>query len=370
MKRTILLTGFLILTCFIVPAQQMLPIIHATSKKASIRDGDNLNENGWTISPEINPDIHKTSAKSVTFITDRDSIRFKVKRNKIYNFIILLNNKDTAYTQIKYVAENKHAAKSKSIPTYLDILKKADKYDYSDSRPILKYSYTSADNPDLKAIRLRFKLDSVTGTGNEISRILNLLYWVHNMFPHDGGKDVPDYSSKLELMSKTISKHRTLECGTLATVLCDCYLSMGLKARRVICLPKDSTDFDCHSIVTVYSNMLNKWLWIDPTHEAYVMNEQGTLLSISEVRERLIKGKTVILNPDANWNHKISDTREDYLYSYMAKNLYALQCVGDREGESKTNVLLPLDYKGIIPRTASTKPKCTNNPAVFWAKPE
>ena len=368
MKQSILLIILFILVGNYVSAQQTLPIIKATSKNASIRFDNTLNVNGWNISPKLKPDIYKTSAKRVTFITDLDSISFNIRRNKVYNFIILLNNKDSAYTQIKYEIGNKH--KTKPAPTHLEILRKAAKYNYSDERKILKITYPSADSPGLKAIRQKFNLDSVAGTGNEISKLLNLLYWVHNTFPHDGGKEVPDYKTKLALMTNTINKHLTLECGTLSTVLSDCYLAMGFKARRIICLPKDSTDFDCHSIVTVYSNTLNKWLWMDPTHEAYVMNEQGVLLGIAEVRERLINGKPLILNPDANWNHKISDTREDYLFNYMAKNLYAIQCLGDREGESWSNVLLPLDYKGIIPRTASTHPKCTNNPAVFWARPE
>ena len=100
------------------------------------------------------------------------------------------------------------------------------------------------------------------------------------------------------------------------------------------------------------------------------MNEKGELLGISEVRERLINGKPLILNPDANWNHKMSLIKEEYLYKYMAKDLYALQCFVTSGGESKCNLLLPLEYPGIIPRTAVYKPKCTNNPDVFWEKPE
>ena len=368
MKQITLLTAIFLMTILTVSAQQTFPIIKSTSNKASIRFDNTLNVNGWTINPELNPDIYTTSAKNVTFITNQDSIHFCIKRNRVYNFNILVNNRDTAHTRIQYVAGNKQ--KTRPPITYLDVLRKAARYNYSDDRAILKITYPPADNPVLKSIRQKFNLDSIAGFGNEISKILNLLHWVHNTFPHDGGKDVPDYKSRIVLMTSTISQHLTLDCGTLSTVLSDCYLAMGIKARRIICLPKDSTDFDCHSIVTVYSNSLKKWLWMDPTHEAYVMNEQDVLLGIAEVRERLINGKPLILNPDANWNHKISDTRENYLFSYMAKNLFALQCIGDREGESKTNVLLPLDYKGIIPRTASTKPKCTNNPNLFWSKPE
>lgn len=358
MKRFLLLTSMLLLAVLFVSAQRTLPVIKANTKSANFRDGTSSEKNGWTISPKINPDVHITTANRVIFYTDIDSITFKVKPGKLYDFIVLLNNKDTAYTQIK------------CLPNHLDVLKKAAKYNYSDKREILKFTYKSPDNPGLIAIRQKFKLDSIAGTGNEISQILNLLHWVHNTFPHNGNIAVPGYNSTLELMTVTKNEHKTLECGTLANVLNECYLSLGFKSRRVICLPKDSTDVDCHSINTVYSNTLNKWVWIDPTNDAYVMNEQGELLSIAEVRERLINGKTLILNPEANWNHITSITKDYYLNDYMAKNLYAIQCYVVTDGESKSNLLLPLDYQGIIPRTAASKPKCTNNPDAFWVKPD
>jgi hypothetical protein len=219
-------------------------------------------------------------------------------------------------------------------------------------------------------IRKRFKLDSVAGTGNEVSQILCLLHWVHNTFPHNGSQDIPAYTSISNLMDKCILQHGTLHCGAMAWVLNDCYLAFGFKSRHVICLPKDSNDFDCHSIVTVYSRTLKKWLWVDPTNDAYVMNEKGELLSIAEVRYRLVNGLPLILSPEANWNHVNSITSEFYLYNYMAKNLYAIQCYVTGGGESLSNLLLPVEYKGVIPRTKMNKPKCTNNPDVFWARPE
>jgi hypothetical protein len=339
-------------------AQQKFPVIKATSKVVDIRDGTNLKKATWTINPDLKPDVYQTNNKSVTFYTDIDSISFKVKLNHKYNFIILLNGKDSAYTQIVCT------------PSYLDILKKASKYNLNDKREINKFTYTPMNDSDLVAIRTEFKLDSIMGTGNEISQILNLLHWVHNTFPHDGSKEIPPYTSVSDLMKRCIQDHGTFHCGTLAWVLNDCYLSLGWKSRHVICLPKDSTDFDCHSIISVYSKTLNKWLWVDPTNDAYVMDEKGELLSIAEVRERLVNDKPLILNPDANWNHRSSVTKEDYLYNYMAKNLYAIQCYVAGGGESKSNLLLPVEYNGVIPRTRENKPKCTNNPALFWANPE
>lgn len=341
-------------------SQSKLPIIKATSKKVDIRDGANFKKGYWNISPATKPDVYQTNSinKRITFYTDQDSISFKVKPNHTYNFIILLNNKDSALTQIVYM------------PSYLDVLKKAAQYNFNDQRVLTNFTYRSQNDPDLIELRKTFKLDSIVGTGNEVSKILSLLHWVHNTFPHDGSKEIPKYTSISNLMSISLKEHTTFHCGALAWVMNDCCLALGFKSRHVVCLPKDSTDFDCHSINTVYSTTLNKWLWIDPTNDAYVMNEEGELLSIAEVRERLINGKPLILNPEANWNHVNSITKSYYLGYYMAKNLYAFQCFVVDGGESRSNLLLPVEYKGIIPRTAMNKPKVTNNPNVFWAKPE
>lgn len=343
-----------------VLAEHEIPVIKATSKKVDIRDGNIFKKAYWNISPKLKPDVYETTSKNkkVTFYTDIDSISFVVKPDEKYNFIILLNNTDSALTQIVYK------------PTYLEILKNADQYNYDDHRFISKFTYTPIDDSVLIEIRKTFNLDSIIGTGNEISQIINLLHWVHNTYPHDGTKDVPQYKSMLELMIMRKNEHGTLDCGSLANVLNKCYLALGFKSRRVVCLPKDSTDFDCHSINMVYSETFNKWLWMDPTNDAYVMNENGELLSIAEVRERLINGLPLIINPDANWNHKMSVIKEEYLYNYMAKNLYAFQCFVTTGGDSKSNLLLPVEYKGIIPRTKINNPKCTNNPNDFWSKPE
>ncbi|MCL4481746.1 MAG: transglutaminase domain-containing protein [Bacteroidetes bacterium] len=359
MRKKFILLIFAVLIGQFMFAQKKLPAIKATSPLVDIKDGETLQKGTWKISPKIKPDIYITSNenKRVTFYTDIDSISYKIKPNKTFSFIILLNNKDSAYTQIKYK------------PSYLKVLKNAGKYDLSDNRSINKFTYKSTDNPELKTLRNNFKLDSIAGSGNEISKFINLLQWVHNTFPYDGSKEVPQFEGIADLMKKSIENRGTMHCGALTWILNDCYLAMGYKSRQVVCLPKDSTDFECHSIVTVYSNSLNKWIWMDPTNYAYVMNELGELLSIAEVRDRLVNDKPLILNPDANLNRKYSITKENYLYSYMAKNLYAFQCFSESHGESKSNLLLPIEYKGIIPRTAVNKPKCTNNPETFWAKP-
>ena len=118
---------------------------------------------------------------------------------------------------------------------------------------------------------------------------------------------------------------RGLNCRFLAQVLSEMYLAMGFPSRFVTCQSKAyDTDTDCHVINMVWSRQLGKWIWMDASFAAYVTDENGLLLHPGEVRERLIKGLPLVLNEDANWNHKTKQTKEGYLENYMAKNLYML----------------------------------------------
>jgi hypothetical protein len=295
-----------------------------------------------------------------------------------YGHVQLDTDLDNIRKEKDFVALNN---KLKLTGDYLFILKRANKYNLSDSRPLPKFNYQASDNPNLMELRKGFNLDSIAGQGNDVLKILNLLHWVHNLVPHDGNHDNPEVKNALSMINVCKKDNRGLNCRGLALVLNECYLAMGIKSRIVTCYPKDilKIDPDCHVINSVYSESLKKWLWIDPTFNAYVMNEKGEMLSIEEVRERLITDKTLILNPDANWNNQNPQTKENYLYNYMAKNLYMLECPATseydmetpREGKTISYIkLLPLDYDNQKPDKEESEGKITifktNNPKVFW----
>lgn len=226
----------------------------------------------------------------------------------------------------------------RGIVDFLFILKKAGNYNVNDNRPFPAFTYQASSDPNLTALRKAFNLDSIAGKGSDVLKILNLLHWIHNLIPHDGNHENPVVKNAMNMIRECKQEKRGLNCRGLATVLNECYLSLGIKSRIVTCLPKDSLkmDYDCHTINVVYSDTLKKWLWIDPTNNAYVMNEKGEVLSIEEVRERIINDEPVILNPDANWNNQLAQNRENYLFTYMAKNLYMLECPVRSEYDMET----------------------------------
>lgn len=81
-----------------------LPVIKAGSKKVSIRDGDFFDRDAWNLSPAARPDVYTADrtrkTKWVTFYTDLDSIRVKVRPGGRYDFVILLNGKDSCFTRV------------------------------------------------------------------------------------------------------------------------------------------------------------------------------------------------------------------------------------------------------------------------------
>ncbi|MCF0072744.1 S41 family peptidase [Dyadobacter sp. CY261] len=88
-------------------AQHNLPVIKATATNVKIKDGYVIREGIWNLSPEVKPDVYyvlrPNSKHNVTFYTDIDSIFFSVLPGNDYEFIVLLNGKDSCFTRISAV---------------------------------------------------------------------------------------------------------------------------------------------------------------------------------------------------------------------------------------------------------------------------
>jgi hypothetical protein len=208
----------------------------------------------------------------------------------------------------------------------LEILKEAPAY-APDSTMKLEFRYAPPTDSLLQLSRVRFNLDSIAGNGDDISRIKNLLYWVHNSITHDGSNGMAPGARNLR---NTYDSARRDSCGyncrALAISLTEALLAEGIPARYITCVPKAwDTDDDSHVICIAWSESAGKWIWVDPTFAAFVADENGTLLHPGEVRYRIQHNLPIVLNKDANWNNEYEETQEDYIDYYMAKNLYILQ---------------------------------------------
>lgn len=205
---------------------------------------------------------------------------------------------------------------------YETILKQHGSYKSIDT-VMPEFTYLDKNTQVLTDLRKKYNLDSVAGPGDELSRQINLMKWVHKIVRHDGNSFNPKNKTADALIEICKTEKRGINCRMMATMLNEIYLSMGYKSRFITCMPKGEKFDDCHVINEVYSTTLNKWLWMDPTFETTVTDDKGNYLSIQEARYRLVNDLPVNASKEINWNGEAySGGGEKYLHTYMTKNLF------------------------------------------------
>ena len=262
----------------------------------------------------------------------------RIIKSKIPKFVDIIFSSKVDYCEIKYTGNpfrlivmtknynvtNIFSYNYKYMKEYLSLLREYSEFDNSLEKIPDDFFYSVATNENLVKLRKKYKLDDVAGNGTETEKIINLMKWAHNIVEHDGTSDSPKPQNALNLISVCEKEKRGVNCRMLATILNEAYLSMGFFSRHVTCLPFDKEDSDCHVINMVFSKTLDKWLYMDPSFEMFFMDANSNLLSIIEVREKMINNETLLLNDKLNHNGNPIET-EDHL-RYMAKNLFRFSC--------------------------------------------
>ena len=310
--------------------------------------------------------VSKQKKQALKALEQAVALGYKDYNNMLYDNDLTSLRKDKTYQALLTAVKEK---------TPLHVLRKSASYAKDSVRLDVKFTYMPKDDYRLSVVRDYLKLDSVAGQGDELSKIINLLHFIHDEMPHNGNHRAFAEMDAIDLYNYVKTTGEGVNCRQLAISLCEVYLSMGIPARYVTCMPADPNDGECHVINAVWSSQLQKWLWIDPTNDAWVMDENGTMLSIAEVRERMIKDQPLVLCETANWNHREKQNKEGYLYGYMSKNLYYFVCKKysrfNPESDYRPNPaeedirLIPVGF-------VNNNWKCdtTTDPDFFWAKPE
>ncbi len=194
----------------------------------------------------------------------------------------------------------------------------------------VQFSCSPPADPDLTALRERIEQDSGLNLdgryhideGDETALIIDLLSYVHHLVPWDGSAPWPEGILSTENILAFAEEQGTgVNCRMKAIILQEAYLSAGFPARIVSCIPMDPNDRDSHVIVSVWAETLDKWVWADPSFNAYVTDRNGTMAGIREVREGLIEGRRFYLNDEAVMRSQALDPAFYFDY-YMTKNLY------------------------------------------------
>lgn len=208
-----------------------------------------------------------------------------------------------------------------------------------------KIAYAPSSDSALAALRAHYGLDTIAGSGSEFERIRNLMHWVHVTVRHDGTRPNPAAMDSRALLAACEGDRATCNCRGLATILNEVYLAMGIPSRHLTCLPYDEKDPDCHVVNMVWSSELEKWLYMDPTHDAWFADAQGRPMSPREIREAMRRGDPMTLPAAPNWNGKA--VGEGFYRNYMTKNFFRFSTPAESrygyENTARPVVLVHLD---------------------------
>ena len=102
--------------------------------------------------------------------------------------------------------------------------------------------------------------------GDELATIFSLLEWVSNQWRHDSYNAPPARATALDILTLAAQGER-FSCNSYATVVTDVLLSYGYIARIISLNSKDIAYGPLgmgHVAAEVWSNSLQKWIFIDP----------------------------------------------------------------------------------------------------------
>lgn len=191
----------------------------------------------------------------------------------------------------------------------------------------IHFSYDNG-NSQFKYLKTQYPIQTIASDGKDFSKAVNLLHWISEHVYHKGDYDGTIAHNSLDLLNYSYNNGSAygINCVALATILSECLLAVGIKARRVFLMPCSPYDGDNHAVAHAYIREMNKWVMFDPTLNAYFANEQGEYLSLLELRDHLANQKPVFFNKEAQYNDEIwTEKSANENIEYFAKNLFYFQ---------------------------------------------
>ncbi len=160
-----------------------------------------------------------------------------------------------------------------------------------------RFKYESFDNPKLKELRTKYKLEEVIKSGKtEYERMCLLEDWVFHYFKKFD-QPTKATSNALEIL-KMVEDGGSAFCIQYGAVFNSCAYSLGWVAR-VFGMKAIEPGLTEHTNVEMWSNQYRKWIVMDPTHNYRLAKagNPGVYLSANEAREEYFrnKGKDIVI---------------------------------------------------------------------------
>jgi len=201
----------------------------------------------------------------------------------------------------------------------LQILKDNFEYSHSRNAPAIK---TIVDKTRAEEIKAFFSKTDIPAEWLDKSktnweRSVAVATWIAKNIQHANPDPWPEHKNCIDLY-KWNKEHQTgFNCRCHAIMLHELLLTADIENRFITCMPKDTNDPDCHVVNLIWLPELNKWAMLDSDEKEYTVDDNGTPLSLQEMRSYLINEKPFSIKPLEGFT-----INEEYLKAYWCKNLY------------------------------------------------
>ncbi|MFN8361104.1 MAG: hypothetical protein U0264_14415 [Candidatus Kapaibacterium sp.] len=201
--------------------------------------------------------------------------------------------------------------------------------------------------------------------------ILSLLEWVSNQWQHDGVNAPPARANALEILTLAAQGGR-FSCNSYSTVLSDVLLAYGYISRVISLNSKDiayGTLGMGHVAVEVWSNSLQKWIFIDPQYSVYA-TYHGEYLNYYDIYRLRAESKYNeiefhVANSHLTINHQTKDEAIAQYRSFLSE-YFGYIVTPYEHAESISMLVLPMESKDQF----LTNQGRTSYPLVFTEEPE
>lgn len=191
---------------------------------------------------------------------------------------------------------------------------------------ILTYDFKNAEYPDLLD---KYEIDKTAGEGTEFEKALRLMNEYAPRLTHKSDYDNHIDMNALSLLEYSLdNRSKGINCRNKAQILNEMCLALGIYSRKVWLCPYSGYDTDCHVVNEVWDKSLNKWIMLDITNNEYWVDENGTPLSVLEIREKgaMQEFCTPVYYGDDLSNLQKLKQKNINEFLYIMKNMVYIRC--------------------------------------------
>lgn len=210
--------------------------------------------------------------------------------------------------------------KRKAVPeeSRIEILQKYSGYDQTKVK--LRHSVKTVLNRPTPEILNKYDYYAYrnTETDNKDETVFSMLDFVCDNFGHTSSASLGNDHSLTGIIKSCEKNGRKTNCRGLSLILAELLRMNGIRARHITCKPYEEPFQDCHVVVDCLMPSGAR-IMLDPTYRLYLTDDDGKYISLPQLREGIICGKTFRPNATASYNGA-GFNYDDYI-EYMTKNV-------------------------------------------------